>query len=146
MESQGLIYLIFADKLLLSVLGGIAAIATLVAGHIVVSIRNLTKAVTDNQKIEDARVTKLESIMETLASSLDVHEQRIRRCEMDIILVKAEAVRMADFKRFEQQMEILGGEATAKAVVAFVKSEVKLKEQEVERIKDELQFGRRAND
>jgi hypothetical protein len=65
---------------------------------------------------------------------------------MDIILVKAEAVRMQDFKRFEQQMEILGGEATAKAVVAFVKSEVKLKEQEVERIKDELQFGRRAED
>jgi Zn-dependent peptidase ImmA (M78 family) len=146
MEGQGLIYLIYADKPLLWFLGGCAAMAASVAGYVIVSIRNLTKAVTESRTVADTKITKLETIMAKLASSLDVHEQRIRRCEMDIILVKAEAVRMQDFKRFEQQMEILGGEATAKAVVAFVKSEVKLKEQEVERIKDELQFGRRAND
>lgn len=146
MDGQGLIYLIYADKPLLWMLGGIAATALSVAGYVIVIIKNLTNVVTESKAIADTKITKLEAIMAKLASSLDVHEQRIRRCEMDIILVKAEAVRMQDFKRFEQQMEILGGEATAKAVVAFVKSEVKLKEQEVERIRDELQFGRRAND
>jgi hypothetical protein len=146
MEGPGLVYQIADDKVLLYCMSGISVLAIGFATYLIKSLNSLTSAITISNKASDARITKLEQIMSSLGEALNAQEQRIRKLELDIILLKAEAIKLTDFKRFEQQMEILGGDKTTKAVAAFVRGEVSRKEDELERLREDLRFGRRSND
>jgi hypothetical protein len=145
MEGPGLVYQIADDKVLLYCISGISILAVAFATYLINSLNKLTSAITISNEGSNERITKLEQIMSSLGEALNAQEQRIRKLELDIILLKAEAIKLTDFKRFEQQMEILGGDKTTKAVAAFVRGEVSRKEDELERLREDLRFGRRSS-
>lgn len=146
MDGQGLAYQMLADPAVMVFFGAVGTVATLVAIFVFRKLNGISEALATNKEELNKKFQEFKEDITKVTEVTSEHEKRLRAVEISTAVTNAQAFKAQDMKNLELILRQLPADRIVEGFTAFVATHVDSKEREVERVLDEIKYGRRAND
>jgi esterase/lipase len=146
MEGQGLAYQVLDDPALMLFFGTVGLGALLVAKIVFKKLNEISSSLEKNKKELNEQFQEFKDGITKLTEVTSDHEKRLRAVEISTAVTNAQAFKAQDMKNLECILRTLPADRIVEGFTAFVATHVESKDREVERVLEEVKYGRRAND
>lgn len=146
MEGQGLAYQVLADPALMLFFGAVGIVAGIVAKHVFRKLNGISSSLEANKTELNQQFQEFKDGITKLTEVTSDHEKRLRAVEITTAVTNAQAFKAQDMKNLECILRTLPADRIVEGFTAFVATHVESKDREVERVLEEVKYGRRAND